>query len=174
MYRTVVTICTTSLTFTNATFCPHNIFVCFIWISEQTAIISLYNINWLVFINETECVYCAVRTVYVIYIDGVYLNLYDGWKLNIKGFLRKMPYVMLVISWCLPEDITNILISCGKQVYNVTSESFGCVKCFFCHCQLLLSVGFWVFRDHVCLHQRWERDESQWVTHKDCVDVNPP
>ena len=49
---------------------------------------------------------------------------------------------MLVISWCLPEDITNILISCGKQVYNVTSESFGCVKCFFCHCQLLLSVGF--------------------------------
>ena len=25
-------------------------------------IISLYNINWLVFITETECVYCAVRT----------------------------------------------------------------------------------------------------------------
>ena len=33
------------------------------WISEQTAIISLYNINWLVCITETECVYCAVRTV---------------------------------------------------------------------------------------------------------------
>jgi len=24
---------------------PHNVFVCFVWISEQTAIISLYNIN---------------------------------------------------------------------------------------------------------------------------------
>ena len=24
----------------------------FVWISEQTAIISLYNINWLVFITE--------------------------------------------------------------------------------------------------------------------------
>ena len=36
--------------------------MCFVWISEQTAIISLYNINWLVFIIETECVYCAVRT----------------------------------------------------------------------------------------------------------------
>jgi len=36
--------------------------VCSVWISEQTAIISLYNINWLVFITETECVYCAVRT----------------------------------------------------------------------------------------------------------------
>jgi hypothetical protein len=31
-------------------------------ISEQTAIISLYSINWLVFVTETECVYCAVRT----------------------------------------------------------------------------------------------------------------
>ena len=38
------------------------VFMCFVWISEQTAIISLYNSNWLVFITETECVYCAVRT----------------------------------------------------------------------------------------------------------------
>jgi hypothetical protein len=36
--------------------------LCFVWIWEQTAIISLYSINWLVFITETECVYCAVRT----------------------------------------------------------------------------------------------------------------
>jgi hypothetical protein len=50
------------LTFTNPTFCPHNIFMCFIWISEQTAIISLYSINWLVCITETENVYCSVRT----------------------------------------------------------------------------------------------------------------
>jgi hypothetical protein len=35
--------------------------MCFVWISEQTAIISLYSINWLVFITETGCVYCAVR-----------------------------------------------------------------------------------------------------------------
>jgi hypothetical protein len=36
--------------------------MCFVWISEQTAIISLYSIDWLVFITETECAYCAVRT----------------------------------------------------------------------------------------------------------------
>ena len=36
--------------------------LCFVWIWEQTAIISLYSINWLVFITETESVYCAVRT----------------------------------------------------------------------------------------------------------------
>jgi len=51
-----------SLTFNNSTFCPHSVFMCFVWITEQTAIISLYNINWLVCITETECVYCAVRT----------------------------------------------------------------------------------------------------------------
>ena len=36
--------------------------MCFVWIWEQTAIISLYSINCLVCITETECVYCAVRT----------------------------------------------------------------------------------------------------------------
>ena len=46
----------------NSTFCPHTEFMCFMWIREQTAITSLYSINWLVFITQTECVYCAVRT----------------------------------------------------------------------------------------------------------------
>ena len=46
----------------NSTFCPQSVFLCFVWIWEQTAIISLYSINWLVFITETEFVYCAVRT----------------------------------------------------------------------------------------------------------------
>ena len=62
MYCTVVIICTTSLTFNNSTFCPHSVFMCFVWISEQTAIISLYSISWLVCITETQCFYCAVRT----------------------------------------------------------------------------------------------------------------
>ena len=37
---------------------------CSVWISEQTAIISLYSINWLVFGTETQSVYSAVRTGY--------------------------------------------------------------------------------------------------------------
>jgi len=45
LYIPVVTICTASLTFNNSTFCPRNVFMCFVWISEQTAIISLYKIN---------------------------------------------------------------------------------------------------------------------------------
>ena len=46
----------------HSTFCPHSVFMCFVWIWEQTAIISLYSTDWLVFITETQCVYCAVRT----------------------------------------------------------------------------------------------------------------
>jgi len=59
------------LTFTYSTFFPHSVFMCFVWISEKTAIISLYSINRLVFITDTECVYCAVRarSVYIIKVN---------------------------------------------------------------------------------------------------------
>jgi len=39
--------------------------MCIVWNTEQTAIISLYSINWLVCIAEMESVYCAVRTGYL-------------------------------------------------------------------------------------------------------------
>jgi len=45
----------------NSTFCPHSVFVCSIWIPQQTAIISLCSFNGLVFITERDCVYCEVR-----------------------------------------------------------------------------------------------------------------
>jgi len=63
---------TEHLTFTNSTFCPHSVFMCFVWISEQTAIISLYSINWLVCITETECVYCAVRTAHITFTNSTF------------------------------------------------------------------------------------------------------
>jgi hypothetical protein len=40
----------------------HTVFMCFVWISEQTAVIFLYGIDWLAFVTEMEYVYCAVRT----------------------------------------------------------------------------------------------------------------
>ena len=61
MYRTVVTMSTASLTFNNSTFCPQGCIYVFC-VDLRTAIISLYNINWLVFITETVSGYCAVRT----------------------------------------------------------------------------------------------------------------
>ena len=52
--------------------------MCFVWIWEQTAIISLYSIDWLVFITETGCVYCAVRsTFYVLPTQCIYVFCVD-------------------------------------------------------------------------------------------------
>ena len=39
----------------------HNVFMCFVRISEQTATISLYSINLSGFKTEAESVYCVVR-----------------------------------------------------------------------------------------------------------------
>ena len=81
MYRPVVTMCTTSLTLINSSFCPLSEFMCFVWIWEQTAIISLCSIDWLVFITETECVYCAVRaTFYVLPTQCIYVFCVDPRK----------------------------------------------------------------------------------------------
>ena len=51
--------------------------MCFVWISEQTTIISLHSINLLVFITETVGAYCAVRTesLYIIKIFCVFKGL---------------------------------------------------------------------------------------------------
>ena len=57
----MVTLCTPSWTFKKSAFCPHSS-VCFVWIS---VIMSLCSIHWLVFMNETKCVYCAARNEYL-------------------------------------------------------------------------------------------------------------
>jgi len=49
------------LTFNNSTFCSHSVFIWFVRMWEERAIISPYSINWLAFITENECVHCAVR-----------------------------------------------------------------------------------------------------------------
>jgi len=38
--------------------------MCFVWISEQTPIISLYNINWLVFITKIQCLLRGTNWVF--------------------------------------------------------------------------------------------------------------
>ena len=38
----------------------------FVWISEQTAIISLYSINWLVFMTDGECLLRGKNLVFQI------------------------------------------------------------------------------------------------------------
>jgi hypothetical protein len=59
---TVATMCTTSFVDKISTFCSHSECTHFVWMLEQTSIISLYGIKWMVFLDEKKCVYCAVRT----------------------------------------------------------------------------------------------------------------
>ena len=40
----------------------HTVFMCFVFIWEQTATCATYSINWLVFVTEMKSVYSAVRT----------------------------------------------------------------------------------------------------------------
>jgi hypothetical protein len=47
------------------TFCPHSVFMCFVWVWEQTAIISLYSINWLVGFYNWDGV-CLLRGTFYI------------------------------------------------------------------------------------------------------------
>jgi hypothetical protein len=102
---------TASSTFSNSPFCPHSVFMCFVWIWEQTAIISLYDINWLVFITETQCVYCAVRAECF---TTVYLNpvCWCCWRLTaLQNPLPCRSVIIVRDSWHLQGPRIQIWIS---------------------------------------------------------------
>jgi len=68
----------------------HIVFMCFVFIWEQTATCAPYSINWLVFISEKKSVYSAVRTgslnkaVCVSSLKGIiYLILWEKKCLNL-------------------------------------------------------------------------------------------
>jgi hypothetical protein len=44
---------------------PQFVFMCFIWFSLQTAIISLNSVNQLIFVMVKSCVFFAVRTEFL-------------------------------------------------------------------------------------------------------------
>ena len=76
----VVTICTVSLTFNNSTFCPHTAFTCSGWIWEQTAIISLYSINWLVCITDGECLLRGTDRIFI-YTHIIQMNQFPEYEI---------------------------------------------------------------------------------------------
>ena len=97
--------------------------MCFVWIWEQTAIISFYSINWLVFITETECVYCAVRTgsLYIILRSAhtVYLCVLCGSENKQRLFPRTaLTDRCLFIYWLLHKD------NCHLEQLMSTNHSF--------------------------------------------------
>jgi hypothetical protein len=59
----------------------HIVFMCSVWLSEQTEIFSLQSIKRMDFMTEVESVYSAVRTGYVY----IYIYIY-----NIPFVLRRL------------------------------------------------------------------------------------
>jgi len=123
------------LTFNNSTFCPHSVFMCFVWISEQTAIISLYNINWLVLITETECVDCAVRTKCIyIYNTGYQISLSIsvpwlcllslGFSPPRPGFDLRSVYVRFVMDKLERETGSSLSTSFFPRTHHPTNSPF--------------------------------------------------
>jgi len=68
-----------------------------VWIEEQTAIISLYYINWVVFIFETACLLRGTDWVFI-YNSGLRKNLRSAHTVFLCGFQNKrrlFPYTTL-------------------------------------------------------------------------------
>jgi hypothetical protein len=87
-------------------FLPHTVFMCFSRISEQTTIIFLYNIKWLVFIIQKECVYYKVRAEplnillsnFNSYIaeEQLAIIIYEKWIMH-RDKLRRIQYEPLLL-----------------------------------------------------------------------------
>jgi hypothetical protein len=69
-----------------------------VWIWEQIAIISLYSNDWLVFITETESVYCAVRNASLYIIQTIRTFQYDSVSSS-----RLSPLIS-IYTFLLPEE----------------------------------------------------------------------
>ena len=130
----MVTICTTSLTFNNSTFCPYTVIMCSVWISEQTATCATYSTNWLVFIIETECVYCAVRTgsLYIIQ-DNFCVQLFPVYLTRITSGTASEYHVMTTASKKIPRRVDGlslkmkaILRNIGNYLANATAGWIHC------------------------------------------------
>ena len=130
--RTVVS--TAGLTCSNSIFCPHSVFICFVWIWEQTVIISLNSIDWLVFITETECVYCAVRsTFYVLPTQCIYV-LCVGLRTN-SDYFTEQHWLVGFYNWdevCLLRGAFGILRSAHKVYLCVLCGSENKQRLFHC------------------------------------------
>jgi hypothetical protein len=124
---------TPGLTYKNSTFCPHSVFMCFVWIWEQTAIISLYSINWLVFVTEMVCIYCAVRSAHIVYRPGtdfstsVFPCQYHSTNVPYSAFPSVSFHQCSILSFPLSLSFHHLstLCACGSRQGEVSSCTQG-------------------------------------------------
>jgi hypothetical protein len=65
LYCPVVTICTTNLTFSNPAFCPHSVFMCFVWIWEKQRLFPYRALIYWFYSWDVECLLRGADWVFV-------------------------------------------------------------------------------------------------------------
>jgi len=143
----MVTICTARLTFNNSTFCPRSVFMCFVWISEPTAIISLYSINWLVSITVS---YSSLRGTHCLYMPLQHNSVPTKCHVSVcnsstQGQYAQCPFLcaapskyllpaslcpIAVSRLCLSKSLASLLTDNLAQ-YSLTTHSSPFPCCFF-------------------------------------------
>jgi hypothetical protein len=106
------------------------VLMCFVWTPEQTAIIYMYNINWLGFITETECVYCAVRTealyFYAVPTHSVFMCFVWFWGQKAMISLHSINWLVFITETeCLLRDTD------WSFIYNSTFCLQSCISVFY-------------------------------------------
>ena len=107
-----VTWCTNSLTFQQLYALPHTVFMCFVFIWEQTATCATYSINCLVFIAEMKSVYSTVRT-------GSLNSAVCAWalKVNIATTVRSAHTVFMCFVFIWEQTTTCVTYSINWLVF---------------------------------------------------------
>jgi hypothetical protein len=102
--------------------------MCFVWIWEQTAIISLNSIHWLVCMTETECVYCAVRTV-SLYIIQVMCFVWI-WEQRAIISLNSINWLVCITEtesvYCAAQTVSSDVIQAHFRLWRVSDAVSRC------------------------------------------------
>ena len=114
----MVTICTTSGHYMYRQlnihkFCPHSVFMSFVWIWEQTAIISLHSINWLEATVFSESQSESFNTVQM----NFSLQMINMQSHDPHNLLRD--YMWCYIVWQTPNNNTRIGRPCKLSLFPI-------------------------------------------------------
>jgi len=97
----------------NSMFSAHSVFIYSVWMWEQTMIVSVYSIKWLVCITETESVYFAVRT-----------GSLNKLEVNLFSFLVRTVHIKLN-----ERSANRTGLSPSTAVYHSTSAPYSSSTC---------------------------------------------
>ena len=104
----MVSICTTSLTFNNSTFCPHTVLMCFVWVWEQTATIYTGNFNLVDFRRFSQnreqlllgspCASLCPHETTRLPLNGIFMK-FDIWIFRVKSFEADKNFITIWREW---------------------------------------------------------------------------